>query len=582
MPPAIHSLYNQGIVSDLDVYFARFVATFSECADDNVWLGALLVSYFTHQGHTCIDLSTQAETNFPPLAASGISTLRYPTLTTWISSLQNCNAVGRPSDYTPLVLDKYRLYLYRYWNYEQQLVANLRTRLHQPPPKVDWGWLQDGLARLFPDPANGVLKNAAQTALRHHFCVISGGPGTGKAMTLIKMIALLLEQNPQLNIALVAPSAKMARQLQNILTEMTPLLNCVPAIKAALPQEVYTLQGLLGNSDASAVFSSFRHPLPYDVVVVVEASRLDLAWMTRLALAIPLEARWILLGDIDQVGDKEAGTVLRDIGRMMMTQEETNRTSLPRSESFVFLPDNDGFGIHNGLRQLATAVKYGRSEQALQILKSDQYPEVSWHHLRIFEALPSSLTDLLVTKFVAYFAAEKPENILSQLSKFGLLCVLRHGPYGVESINRQIEQKLSSRNLLPTSYHHHYSGRPLLMTRQDETLKLDRGERGMILRHPAHSQELQAFFLSPDGAVRILWPPRLPEHETAYAMTIYNSQGQQFDEVFLLLPDPISPLLTRELIYTAITRAHHRLSIWGTEAVFKAAISQQITRMSGL
>jgi exodeoxyribonuclease V alpha subunit len=579
----IEHLHNQGIFSDLDVYFAQFIASFSGCADEKLLLAALLASYLTTQGHTCIDLNMQAEQIFPPLAESGTSTLRCPTLTMWLNALQNCSAVGQPGDYTPLVLDQHRLYLYRYWNYEQQLAANLRARLRQPPPEVNLAKLQEGLSRLFSATDNEEQKKAARTAVLRHFCIISGGPGTGKTFTCVKILALLLEQNPQLSIALAASTGKAAARLQDILRQVKPLLKCLPSIRAAIPQETYTVHRLLGSLPDSPHFRSHAdNPLPYQVVVVDEASMIDLALMTKLAQAIPLSARWILLGDKDQLASVEAGTVLGDLCEAGHQSDLSSNSHRLLADSLVLLQKNYRFDQESGIGRLAQAVKQGQGEQALQILKSEQYPEVNWHHLRIFEALPALLTDSLMEKFATYFTTQSPEQALPQLNKFGMLSVLRQGPYGVNSINRQIEQKLSERGWLPAGYYGHYHGQPIMITRNDYTLKLFNGDLGMILRNPANQNELQAFFLSPEGQVRAFWPHRLPEHETAYAMTIHKSQGSEFEEVLILFPDQPSPLLTRELIYTAITRARCKVSVWGNEPIFKRAVAQRIRRTSGL
>lgn len=579
----IEHLHNQGIFSDLDVYFAQFIATFSGCTDEKLLLATLLASYLTTQGHTCIDLNAQAEQIFPPLAEPGTSTLRCPTLMTWLNVLQNCSAVGRPGDYTPLVLDQHRLYLYRYWNYEQQLAANLRTRLRQPQPEVKLAKLQEGLSRLFATTDNEEQKNAARTAVLRHVCIISGGPGTGKTFTCVKLLALLLEQNPHLSIALAAPTGKAAARLQDTLRQAKPLLKCQPTIRTAIPQEATTVHRLLGSLPDSPHFRSHAdNLLPYQVVVVDEASMIDLALMTKLAQAIPLVARWILLGDKDQLASVEAGTVLGDLCVAGQRSDISSSSPHPLQESLVLLQKNYRFDQESGIGKLAQAVKQGQGEQALQILKSEQYPEVNWHHLRTFEALPALLTDSLMEKFAAYFTPQSPEQALPQLNKFGMLSVLRHGPYGVNSINRQIEQKLSETGWLPAGYSGHYHGQPIMITRNDYTLKLFNGDIGMILRNPANHSELQAFFLSPEGQVRTFWPHRLPEHETAYAMTIHKSQGSEFDEVLILFPDQPSPLLTRELIYTAITRARCRVSVWGNEPIFKRAVAQQIRRTSGL
>lgn len=580
-------LQQQGILMDLELYFARFIVSFADEDKDLVFLATLLLSHFSTQGHTCIDLALLANSKFPPMETSLRYFLQLPTIDKWLKALKNCRAVGVSGDYTPLILDKHRLYLHRYWEYEQQLTANLRMRLFQTAPPINQQLLQQGLSRLFPTPDQAEQRNAAQIAILRQFCIISGGPGTGKTSLIIKILALLLEQNNHLNIALAAPTGKATARLQEILKSAKAVLNCAPTVKAALPVETYTLHRLLGSVSHSPYFRSHAaQPLPYEVVVVDEASMVDLALMTKLAQAIPLSSRWLLLGDKDQLASVEAGTVLGDICAAGQSEilEAFPEAVTSLNKSITFLYKNYRFNQENGIGKLAEAVKQGQGEAALRILKSDHYPEVSWQTWTDFSVEVPILKEL-ETLFENYFFAQSPADSLQILDRFCLLCALRQGRYSVNMINRLLEQKFSEKGWIPAvprGYQGHYHGRPIMITRNDYRLKLFNGDRGIILRNPAHSQELQAYFLSPDGQLRTYWPPRLPEHETAYAMTIHNSQGAEFDNVLILLPEQPVPLLTRELIYTAITRARQTVTLCGNEPIFKAAVAQQLNRTSGL
>jgi exodeoxyribonuclease V alpha subunit len=609
----IENLRDLGIFSDIDVHFAKFMATLSEKTDDNaLLLGAVLASHFTALGSSCVDLNALAGQSYPQQPEPGIETLPCPSLSQWQKTLLKCRVVGQPGDYTPLVLDKHRLYLYRYWDYEQKLGAQIRARCRVQCTDVNHETLKEGLLRLFPaqEQTDG-QKIAAFTAVLRHFCIISGGPGTGKTTTVVKILALLLEQNPNFSIALAAPTGKAAARLQEAITQALHDLNSAPTIKAAIPQETYTIHRLLGSQPDSPYFISHAgNLLPYDVVVIDEASMVDLALMAKLTQAIPKSARWILLGDKDQLASVETGTVLGDIceagivdGKQStdiqdsifggsfsvsnefstevfsVSNEKTSVEKLP--PKIVLLNKSYRFGEDSGIWRLAQAVKQGQSEKALRILKSDNYPDVNWHHLSLSDQLPAILLDQMVTHFSRCLKEREPAKVLELFEKNIILCALRRGPYGIESINRKIEEEYRQKKLIQTNYRW-YHGRPIMITRNDYRHQLFNGDIGIILRKPTGGYELQAFFPDQAGQVCTFWPNRLPEHETVYAMTIHKSQGSEFDNVLILLPDTFSPVLSRELIYTGMTRARQSVSVWGTEQVFKQTVSQKISRSSGL
>jgi len=612
-------LYEPSIFSDIDIQFAQFITALAGEINEDLRLSAALLSYFTMQGHICIELATLAEQTFPSAAEPSPFQITCPPLTRWLESLHNSRVVGKPGEYAPLILDQqHRLYLYKYWDYEQQLAILIRQRLTRTRNDTNVKLLAEGLSRLFPvqDPLNleNRQKMAVEIAVQRNFCLISGGPGTGKTAIIIKILTLLLEQNAQLNIALAAPTGKAAIRLQESITHALPQLNCAQEIKAAIPQETYTIHRLLGiNPDSLSSHNYANYLLPYDVVVIDEASMIDLALMTRLAQAIPLTARLILLGDKDQLISVEAGTVLGDIcevGKMpvettrseyeppipkTLTGEKVDNLEKPMSnkveaskttaaliaESIVLLEQNYRFSENSGIWQLAQAIKSGEGDKALQILTSDDYPDVRWHPLGISERLTTSLLEPIISHLITGLKEPTPEKVLQQFETFRILCATRRGPLGVANINRQIAEELNRKRII-RSHSRWYHGRPIMITRNDYTLKLFNGDIGILLRNPNNYGELQAFFSAPEDQIRIFWPNRLPEHETVYAMTIHKSQGSEFDHIFILLPPQISPILTRELIYTGITRARQTVTIAGSERIFKTAIATEIKRTSGL
>jgi len=567
----INVLHEREIFSDLDIHFAQFINQLSDYPSEFLQIAATLVSYFTAQGHICVDLAA------PLLIENGLYEIHEPAV--MLAALKLCNVVGKVGEYKPLILEQSRLYLYRYWDYEQSLAQQIRRRLAMPLPDIDQAKLQHDLNLLFPklDETVDWQRIAAETAILYPFCIISGGPGTGKTSTVIKILQLLFSQNPQLNIALTAPTGKAAARLQETISQTPHLIN------HQLPQETYTIHRLLGSLPHSPYFTyNAQNQLPYDVIVVDEASMVDLALMAKLVQAIPITARLILLGDKDQLASVEAGTVLGDICAAALnenTLENSTEQANILQQHIVLLQKNYRFSEDSSIGQLAKAVRLGRAEQALALLKSPRYDAIHWSPLVTADRLLATLAKNVIQGFTPYLQAQQPAEILAAFEQFRILCALRQGPYGVIAMNRLIEHILTTQGKIKGNYRW-YHGRPIMITRNDYTLKLYNGDIGIILWN--ENNELLAYFPSPDGQIRHFLPNRLPAHETVYAMTIHKSQGSEFKNILLLLPEHDSPVLTRELIYTGMTRAKQTLHIWGNEKIFKTALTQRIQRLSGL
>jgi exodeoxyribonuclease V alpha subunit len=533
----INNLRDQNIFSDLDIQFLKFIISLSNDTNDGLLLGATLTSYFTSNGSSCVDLSQLAEQYFP-LESVETERILCPNLVTWQQQLKNCSIVGQAGDYKPLIIDKQRLYLYRYWNYEQQLAANINSRRTMQRTDINHALLENGLLRLF-SKASEEQKQAAQAAVLHNFCLISGAPGTGKTSTIVKILTLLLEQNSQLNIALAAPTGKATVRLQETIREILPDLACSSEIKDLIPKESYTIHRLLAKE------------LTYDVIVIDEASMIDLALMAKMAPMISKSARWILLGDKDQLASVATGTVLAD---------------LCKTEDTVYLTKNYRFRENSGIWQLAQTIKQGEANKALELL--DSKPDLKWYDL------DSNLIEQISKDYSACFHEQVPAKILETYNKIGILCANRRGLYGMESINQRLEEEFRRKGLIQAGVKW-YNARPIMITHNDYRLKLFNGDMGTILNN-------NAFFPDAKGEIRAFSPSCLPKHQTAYAMTIHKSQGSEFEQVIILLPDKLSPLLTRELLYTGISRARSHVSIWGNKEIFLEAISQMSCRFSGL
>ena len=603
----IYRLYDKGLLSWLDIHFSKFIERIEGRDDPELSLAAALVSSFTRQGNVCLNLSDLKEKRLLD-EGDGSSPVICPRLDDWIKALRECNAVGRPGEYKPLVLDdSYRLYLFRYWEYQHNLATLIKERVTAYESNVDISRLRDGLERLFPEETTGEVnwqRIAAFTALTKRFCVISGGPGTGKTTAVVKILSLIQEQEApnKKRVSIAAPTGKAAARLQEIIKFSKEKLDCPEIIKESIPEKAVTIHRLLRAIPHSPYFKyGPRNPLPVDVLIIDEASMVDMALMTKLVLALPHHAKLILLGDKDQLASVEAGAALGDIcntsaiydfskkfsqtlknvtGYDIKTGEEADDTSTI-SDSIVQLRKNYRFGSNSGIYRLSMAVNNGDSDEAVKLMMSGDFEDISWQELPGPNAIPTTMKENIIQGYSNYLGSEDTVKALHMFDNFRILCALRNGPYGFHAINRLAEKALREKNLINLN-EKWYLGRPIMITKNDYNLQLFNGDVGMALPDPDKKGDLRVFFQGTDGNVKKFHHLNLPENETVYAMTVHKSQGSEFERVLLILPDVESPVLTRELIYTGITRAKKSIKIWGNQGIFRRAISKCINRSSGL
>jgi exodeoxyribonuclease V alpha subunit len=538
--------------ADIDRHFARFINDFGE--GELPAIAAAMLSRNIRHGHICLDLVRGPVHFDEPLPI-----FIWPKLETWEKAFTKNRAIGDPADERPLVLDNAgRLYLRRYWEYEKALAEAILLRCDsQTPLSSRTGDLQE---------------LAIETALARRFVVISGGPGTGKTTTVLKILKRMVSQpgGENLRIALAAPTGKAAARLQETL-----LAGGANGVRQdRLPKSASTLHRLLGSRHNSVYFRhNAKNPLPVDLVVVDEASMVPLTMMAKLFAALPHRANVILLGDRDQLSSVEPGAVLGDIARAASEPG-------PLQGSLVVLDKNYRFGNESNIFALCNAVREGEIERALKILNSGERSDVISGRTPPPLQVTERLRQVVIAGYSAYLRAPDPADALKEFKKFRVLCALRTGPYGVESLNRAIEKILREERLV-TGAQNTYAGMPILITQNDYQLRLYNGDIGILLPDPANGS-LLAWFIGEDGGIRRVPPARLPEYEPAFVMTVHKSQGSEFDNVLLILPDKESPVLTRELIYTGLTRARSRVEIWFQESVLRAAIARTIQRGSGL
>ena len=597
-------LHKEGLFSGLDVHFARFMEKVSGTSSPSLRLAAALVSRSTREGHICLDLAATAGEKLND-GGDLEEAIACPKLPLWKKELLGREVVGRPGDYKPLVLDdKDRLYLFRYWDYQEKLAGLIRSRVGEKEAPVDMALLKEGLSKAFPSHREDDVdwqKVAACAAVFKRFVVISGGPGTGKTTTVAKVMALLIEQSStnRVRIAFVSPTGKGASRLQQAIKEVKAALHFPEDVKAAIPEEASTIHRLLGSIPDSPYFRhNARKKLPLDVLVVDEASMVDLALLSKLIQALPVESQLILLGDKDQLASVEAGAVLGDmcgagrlnsfsshfcerVGRAIGKKMSPGKEGGPAIKDCVIqLTENYRFGPESGIAALSLAVNAGEAHGAEACFKEGHYRDITWVDLPRPEMLGVALKRGILGEYRGGLRAKDPLEVFQHFERFRILCALREGPYGVSAVNRMMQNMLREEGWIDPKARW-YRGQPLMITRNDYHLKLYNGDTGVILAD-GPGKDLKAFFQVPDGTIRKFHPARLPEHETVYAMTVHKSQGSEFDRVLLLLPDRESPVLTRELLYTGITRAKKGVEIWGRTPVFKKAISRRTERASGL
>ena len=615
MVATVEMLRAAGVLSPLDEYFARAMARIGGEQREDVLLAAAMASQQVSNGHVCLDLGrlVQATTLYDE-DGELIAEKPWPPLDTWLDQLRTSPLVCAADAFAPLVLDdRDRLYLRRYWAHESALTKLLRERAIQVETLPDGPWLKATLDRLFPVEAPTAAETdwqrmAALLALQRRFLVISGGPGTGKTFTVVKILALLIEHalyagSRVPRVTLVAPTGKAAARLSGSIRKARDTLPCSDTVRAAIPEGASTIYRCLGSIRGSA--TNFRHhsgnQLVTDVVLVDEASMVDLALMSRLVASVPAHARLILLGDKDQLASVEAGAVLGDICNTGVTRrysqtligtvDQLTGDRLPREadapretgigDCIVQLTRSYRYGPRSGIATLARAINAGDVEATLAILDADEYPDVSRVEVSQIETLNESIRTAAVHGFGQYLRAPDLLEQLRALEHFRILCAHRRGRTGVERINGQTEQALADADLIKLDSTT-YVGRPVIVTHNDYQLGLFNGDVGLISADTEHVDRRLVFFEGKGGTPRALSPSRLPPHETVFAMSVHKSQGSEFDEVAVLLPDRISPVVSRELLYTAVTRARHKVTVYATPEVIKHAVAHRIERASGL
>ncbi len=584
--------------SGIDNHFAQFIRRLSGAAPgDGLEIAARLVSHHTRLGNTCIDLSKLSGKMLVVESADEREGIRCPSYDAWLRELKISRCVGTPGEASPLILNPPFLYLNRYWAYEESVAEFVLERCGINWSSIPKERLKEPFYRLFPIK-NGEMNwqaVAALSALGSRISIINGGPGTGKTTTVVKILALFMEvfgyKDPK--ILLAAPTGKAASRLGSAIVEGKGQLELASRLIDRIPSDAITIHRLLG-AGRHRMFFNKNNPLSADLVVIDEASMVDLPLMAHLMEAIPSNCRLILLGDKDQLTSVQPGSVFSDICQagsnafspafIRMAKELTDTSDMTSAEENVPLQDNLTTLIKNyrfdegsPIQGLSKAVKEKDYERALEIINTANAEQLRWKDLSQSPLRETiwKLVETIHRHYLQSIPERDPVKALSALGKLGVLCATRSGFLGTERINHLVEQRFLGRH---PARHSAYPGRPIMITTNDYNRMLFNGDSGVILEQDGG---LWAFFQG-EKEIRRFSIADLPEHRSAYAMTVHKSQGSEFDTVLLVLPERINPVLSRQMMYTAITRARKRLEIWGTREILIHALKSTTTRTSGL
>jgi exodeoxyribonuclease V alpha subunit len=552
---ALQSFNEAGVLEISDVHVADRICALGKEDDERVALAVALLVRALRGGSVCVDLSTIAE-------AIGADDVPWPEPMQWQAAVRASVLLRKPVLH---LYDDRLLYLDRYWREEKQVCDDLLALLaSRPTPELPIS------ERLFPKMYEE-QREAAEIALTQAVTVLTGGPGTGKTTTVARLLALVAEQADlsglaRPRIALAAPTGKAAARLQEAVAHEVARLTAADRERLGELRAV-TLHRLLGSRPDTS--TRFRHDrgnrLPHDVIVVDETSMVSLTLMARLLEAVRRDARLILVGDADQLASMEAGAVLADLVDGLSARPDVRVAALRTSHRF-----GESIGA------LADAIRVGDADRALALLRSgdghiefieDDDPAQRLRSILVPHALRLREAAVLGAVDVA----------LSALDEHRLLCAHRRGPFGVAHWNAQVQQWIAEETGQP-AWSEWYAGRPLLVTANDYGLRVYNGDTGVTVADP---EGLRAVIAGATGPLSFA-TSRLGDVETMHAMTIHKSQGSQADEVTVLMPPADSRLLTRELFYTAVTRAKSRVRIAGSEASVRTAIGRRAVRASGL
>jgi exodeoxyribonuclease V alpha subunit len=584
----------QGIIDDLEVEFVRFLRQVAPETDDDVFLAAASCLNAQKQGHICFDLR-----QYKDVFLFGERKTEYgldkKILERWEAALMNSDLVSQDGKLKPLVLEEGRLYLHKYWKFEEEFTQWILKRASETHLVTE---IQNEAIRYFINARKDLFDvNWQEIALCLSFIkdlvVISGGPGTGKTYTVLNIIAAhtvaAKNENKDLKVALAAPTGKAARRLVDSIKEG----------KASLPDkfkhlledstEAQTVHKLLGASYRGNIFKfDQNNHLPYDLIIVDEASMLDINMWVRLIRAIGPDTKLVVLGDKDQLASVEAGSILGDLcggvnsfsKTIVETMQQLTGVSLPQApanspfinDCVVFLTKSYRFKENSGIQKLASAINSQNGKEVIELLESKSYPDLHW-----FEPNDASFDKILHRYGISHhkhYEGFQDGRRIEASHKNKILCAIRKTKLGVESVNNAVEIGIKRKNSLISS-NEWYDGRLVMATKNDVALRIRNGEMGIY-----NSKEGKIQF---EGEHNVLISPsRLSDYESAFAITIHKSQGSEFEDVAIILPEVYSNVLSKEILYTAVTRARKNTLVFGSKDIIRKTVERSVNRQSGV
>ena len=603
----IDDLKNTGCFSDIDIHLADFLSSAGGEHSPLFHLIIMMLSSRLSSGDVCLSLSDVEGKSLAYFFGDGESGLNseivIPGKSTMLALLKKSKAEGVKGDYLPLILEgEDKLYFQKYHSFENSLAEYITELARNKALPPDISELKKTFSLLFPSASDETdwQSAAAYSALSGGITVISGGPGTGKTSTVVKILALIAEsgikKGKEIKVSLSAPTGKAAARLREAVNTAMAALPVSDEVKRIIPSETFTIHRLLGSIRDSHEFRHNReNPLVHDVVVVDECSMGDMALMCRLVQAVKPGAQLILLGDKDQLSSVEGGAVFGDLcggvegvytGSFLEEGSKTFGIRFPESspvnkagamnDALVVLKKSYRFSGRSGIGILADLIKKGDASGALDILGDETYPDVKFTEGSSLKQI-SSVYREAASSIVSGLNCSIEEKISVLMSGYSILTATRNGKLGASGMNLMAESVLFSLGVINPA-ERFYQGRPVMISRNDYSLTLFNGDIGIT----SGNDPVDVVFPGTDGEPRVVHPSRLPEHETAFAMTIHKSQGSEFNNVLVVMPDRWNMVMTRELLYTAVTRARNGVVIAAGSDIVREMILTPTKRMSGL
>lgn len=602
----LKQLLSEGLIRPLDYAFGEFICDLDNQQSPSIVMLSALLSRELGEQHICLQIDKLGQP-FAPY-------YRFPDPTELRVELEQATLVASDASEPtlPIVFFRNRVYLQKYWYYEKCLADMLISRASRHR-NVDETALGCMLQNLFPANDGNETdwqKVAVCLAAKCNLSIITGGPGTGKTTTVTRLLAVLKglakQQGNSLKIQLVAPTGKAAARLNDSIQQATSRLPV--EFQQDLDVKCSTIHRLLGSLPKRTQFKhNARNQLFVDLVVIDEVSMVDLPLMCKLFEALPMEAGVVMLGDKDQLSSVEAGSVLSDIcasvelenGIPMYSQSmrgylaqfcplpkqsKSDDSSSLLQDNLAILQKSHRFSENSGIGNLSKAFNQGNRPRALQILTSDTYCDVSWRD----ELNLSDVVQSLMPGYKGYLAKVRDGDLqagFAELQRQQVLCAQRTGPFGVDVFNQLVEKELLKQQLIAPNQEF-YTGRPVMLAQNNHQLGLFNGDIGIVMPDPDTPELQKVWFIHQEGRLHGVLPNRLPPHDTQFAMTIHKSQGSEFANVTMLLPANEGKSqargLSRELLYTGLTRAKSSFQLIADKATLNRALSISCERSSGL